>query len=101
MRKIAKIPLACALILAMTLSVHAQVMLDLSKLTCDQFIKYKVADPKLIAVWLAGYFHGKRGDTTIDTQRLVADADDIEKYCFSNAAAPLMQSVEKLIGPRD
>ena len=47
----------------------AQVMLDLSKVTCDQFIKYKVADPKLIAVWLNGYFQGKRADTNVDTQK--------------------------------
>ena len=32
----------------------AQVMLDMSTVTCDQFIKYKVADPKLIAAWLNG-----------------------------------------------
>lgn len=96
-----QVVIALTLVLAMSSGAQAQVMLDLSKLTCDQFIKYKVADPKLIAVWLAGYFHGKRGDTTLDTQRLVADADQIEKYCFSNADAPLMQSVEKLIGPRD
>jgi acid stress chaperone HdeB len=101
MRKAANIPVAFALILATNFSAQAQVMLDVSKVTCDQFVKYKVADPKLIAVWLAGYFHGKRGDTTLDTQRLVADADQIENYCFSNADAPLMQSVEKLIGPRD
>ena len=71
--------------LAVTSAAPAQVMLDLNKVTCDQFIKYKVADPKLITVWLSGYFHGKRGDTMVDTQRLNADADAVEKYCFENS----------------
>ena len=84
--------------LAVPLSVSAQVTVDLSKMTCDQFIKYKVADPKLIAVWLNGYFHGKRGDTVVDTQKLDADADEVEKFCFKNHDAPLMQSVESIIG---
>jgi acid stress chaperone HdeB len=66
---------------------QAQVMLDLSKVTCDQFIKYKVADPKLIAVWLNGYFHGKRADTKVDTQKLNADADEVEKFCFKNSSS--------------
>ena len=101
MRKAAYILVALALLLATNFSVRAQVMLDFSKVTCDQFIKYKIAEPKLIAIWLSGYFHGKRGDATLDTQRLVADADLIENYCFANADALLMQSVEKLIGPRD
>lgn len=87
--------------LAVTSAAPAQVMLDLNKVTCDQFIKYKVADPKLIAVWLSGYFHSKRGDTMVDTQRLNADADAVEKYCFKNPEAPLMPSVEAVIGPRN
>ena len=87
--------------LAVTSAAPAQVMLDLNKVTCDQFIKYKVADPKLIAVWLSGYFHGKRRDTVVDTQRLNADADAVEKYCFKNPEAPLMPSVEAVIGPRN
>ena len=77
---------------------QAQVMLDLSTVTCDQFIKYKVADPKLIAAWLNGYFHGKRADTKVDTQKLNADADKVEKFCFKNPQAPLMQSVESIVG---
>ena len=77
---------------------QAQVMLDLSKVTCDQFIKYKVADPKLIAVWLNGYFQGKRADTNVDTQKLNSDADEVEKFCFKNPQAPLMQSAESILG---
>jgi acid stress chaperone HdeB len=87
--------------LAVTSVAPAQVMLDVTKVTCDQFIKYKVADPKLVAVWLSGYFHGKRGDTMVDTQRMNADADEVEKYCFKNPEAPLMPSVEAIIGPRN
>jgi acid stress chaperone HdeB len=86
--------------LALTASniAQAQVMLDMSTVTCDQFIKYKVADPKLIAFWLNGYFHGKRADTKVDTQKLNADADKVEKFCFKNPQAPLMQSVESIVG---
>ena len=87
--------------LAVTSAAPAQVMLELNMVTCDQFIKYKVADPKLITVWLSGYFHGKRGDTMVYTQRLNADADAVEKYCFKNPEAPLMPSVEAVIGPRN
>ncbi len=76
----------------------AQVMVDVSKMTCDQFVKYKVADPKLISAWLNGYFHGKRGDPMVDTQKLDVDADAVEKFCFKNHEALLMQSVESIIG---
>jgi hypothetical protein len=87
-----------ALALTASSAARAQVMLDLSKVSCDQFVKYKVADPKLIAAWLSGYFHGKRADTMVDTQKLNADADEVEKYCFKNPEAPLMKSFESIVG---
>jgi acid stress chaperone HdeB len=90
--------LGFAAVVVVSSAASAQVMVDLSKITCDQFVKYKVADPKLIAAWLSGYFHGRRGDTMIDTQKLNADADEVEKFCFKNHDAPLMPSVESIIG---
>ena len=92
------VALGFAAALAVTSVAPAQVMLDLTKVTCDQFIKYQVANPKFIAMWLSGYFHGKRGDTTIDTQKLIADADAVESYCFKHAEALLMPSVEAIVG---
>jgi acid stress chaperone HdeB len=90
--------LGFAATVAVSSAACAQVLVDLSKMTCDQFVKYKVADPKLISAWLNGYFHGKRGDTMVDTQKLDADADAVEKFCFKNPEAQLMQSVEDLVG---
>jgi acid stress chaperone HdeB len=98
MRKVMHSMLGLAAILAASSGAQAQVILDLSKVTCDQWVKYQVANPKFIAMWLSGYFHGKRGDTMIDTQKLIADADDVERYCFKNPAALLMPSVEAIVG---
>jgi HdeA/HdeB family len=51
-------------------------------------------------MWLSGYFHGKRGDTMIDSKKLIADADAVENYCFKNPAALLMplRRVEAIVG---
>jgi acid stress chaperone HdeB len=52
-------------------------------------------------MWLSGYFHGKRGNTMVDTQKLIADADAVEDYCFKNPEAPLMPAVETIVGTGD
>ncbi len=98
MRSYGLVAIALAAALSGASGALGQVLLDVSTVTCDQFIKYKVADPKLLAIWLNGYFHGKRGNTTVDTQKLDADADKVEKFCFANPQAPLMQSVESVLG---
>jgi hypothetical protein len=44
------------------------VTIEVSKITCDQYIRYTVADPHDIAVWLSGYYNGKRNNTVLETQ---------------------------------
>lgn len=77
---------------------HAQVSLDISKITCQQFVSYKIADPKLIAIWLSGYYNGKHDKTTIDPQAIDRNADKVKDYCWSNGDETLMRAVERALG---
>ena len=80
----------------LALEVRAQVALDLSKVTCDQFVGYKITDPQNIAIWLSGYYNGKRGNTVIDTQGFDANTKKLRDYCFRNPTTPVMQATERL-----
>jgi len=77
--------------------VEAQVTIDLSKVTCNQWVGYKITNPQNIALWLSGFQHGKRGDTVIDTQRLTADNDKLRDYCLVNPTIPVMEAAEKVL----
>ena len=62
MKKTAFVSSALALLFAsVTAHAQAQVTVDVSKITCDQFVEYKIADPKQIATWIDGYYHGAHG----------------------------------------
>jgi acid stress chaperone HdeB len=78
------------------LEVRAQVTLDLSKVTCEQYVGYKITDPQNISIWLSGYFNGKRGSTIVDTQGFNENAKKLRDYCFRNPATPVMQATETL-----
>ena len=78
----------------------AQVTLDLSKVTCEQFAMYKVTNPKYLAVWLSGYDHGRRGDVVIDMQQLVANTEKLEDYCLKNPDVPMMKAAETILEPQ-
>jgi hypothetical protein len=82
---------------AMTQPVHAQVTLDIAKVTCDQWAGYKITNPQNIALWLSGYFNGTRGNTVLDTQRMTADTQRVRDFCITNPQVPIMQAVEKVI----
>jgi len=77
---------------------RAQVTLDVSKITCDQFTGYKITNPDNIAMWLSGYYNGKRGNTVLDTQGLAANSKKLRDYCIQNPQIPVMRAVETLLG---
>ena len=75
----------------------AQVMLDVSKITCEQFARYKITTPQNVAIWLSGYYHGKRGNTVVDMQKLLADTKTMQRYCIQNPQALVMNAVETVL----
>ena len=80
-------------------STRAQVTIDVSKITCDQFNLYKVTDPRNIAIWLSGYYNGKRDNTVIDTQVFADNYDKLRTHCSRNPTRTVLQAVEILFGP--
>ena len=82
MRKLS--PVSClVLIIGTVATAHAQVTLDVAKITCDQFAGYKITNPQNIANWLSGYYNGQRGNTILDTQELAAHAQKLRDYCIA------------------
>jgi acid stress chaperone HdeB len=77
---------------------QAQVTIDVSKITCDQYLLNKVASPKTVGVWLSGFYAGKRNNTVVDTTTLEINAEKVSEYCGSNRNMTLMQAVETALG---
>jgi acid stress chaperone HdeB len=78
--------------------VKAQVTLDVSKITCDQYVGYKITDPRNIAIWLSGYYNAKRGNTVIDTQAFNENARKLQNYCLAHPEVKVMDAVEVVFG---
>jgi acid stress chaperone HdeB len=73
---------------------HAQVSVDVAKLTCKQFLLDAVAPTKSVTMWLSGYYHGKHGGTVVDFAAMAREADKVEDYCRLNLDMTLMDAIE-------
>jgi acid stress chaperone HdeB len=98
-----KVPRLLLLVFATFLAtspVRAQVKVEVAKITCEQFLVFSVADPKDIAIWLSGYYNGKRGSATFEPQAFKANFEKIKSACFKreNSKLPVMQVIEKNLG---
>jgi acid stress chaperone HdeB len=77
---------------------QAEVTLDVSKLTCEQFLGYKLTTSEKIATWLSGYHNGKRGNTSLGIHGLIANAKKLRSYCTRNSQTLVMDAVETVLG---
>jgi acid stress chaperone HdeB len=78
-------------------SALAQVTIDVSKITFEQFNTSKIAPPRTVATWLSGYYHGRSADTLVDAQAFDVNVDRLLQQCNTNLKATVMQVLEKSI----
>jgi hypothetical protein len=76
---------------------HAQVTVDVSKITCEQFWFRKIANPEKVAIWLSGFYNGKTGNTVLDIPKLETIIRDVTEYCRTNFNLTLMQATEAVM----
>ena len=75
---------------------QAQVTIDVSKITCQQLRSYAITDPNNIALWLSGYYNGRRGNTIVTVQSFKENVQKVMDYCITNRTVTVMQAVETL-----
>ena len=83
-------------------SAKAQATIDVSKITCDQYVHSKISTPNYIAAWLSGYYNAKRNNRLIDTQALQDNVSKLQNYCYEekNFKVPVMKAIEEVFGKK-
>ena len=76
---------------------NAQVTVDLSKITCEQFIVMPKADS--VAIRLSGYYHGDKHVSTVDVNKFEETARNFRAACRlpDNFNKPIMQLIESTL----
>ena len=90
--------LALSFSAAAVLPAHAQVTVEMTKITCEQYILFTMGDPKDIAMWLSGYYNAKRNNTVLDVQEFRDAGKKVMDYCQLNLKTTVMNAVEKALG---
>jgi len=95
-------PIVAGLVLSSIVFAPAfgQVVVDVSKITCDQYVHSKITTPNLIAAWLSGYYNAKRNNKIIDLETLEDNVSKVTNYCYDekNFKVPIMKAVETVLG---
>lgn len=80
-----------------TRAAQAQMTIDVSNITCEQFRTYKVANPNYIAIWLDGYYSSNRGSTIVEVQSFKDNFEKLNDYCITHLKEPVMQAAKAIL----
>jgi acid stress chaperone HdeB len=85
---------------ALTLSsvpAHA-VVLDLSTMTCKQFVEGGDDTIKMVLTWMDGWYKGDSDEAIIDTDVFVENAKKFGTYCGKNPSISIVNAAEAVLG---
>lgn len=85
-------------VLLSTTVAHAQVTIDVTKITCRQLLTGRMLPTNSMALWFSGYFNGKRGATMLDASAMKPNAKKVEDYCGFHQDETVMKAVEAVFG---
>jgi acid stress chaperone HdeB len=95
--KITGAALFAATLLLSQAPAHA-VVLDLSTLSCKQFIEGGEDEIKMVLTWMDGWYKGDEDNAIIDTDVFVANAKKFGTYCGTNPNVSIVTAADEVLG---
>jgi acid stress chaperone HdeB len=75
---------------------HAQ-KVDLSTVTCKQFLESSKENIGLILMWLTGFYADEDAPPIIDFDKMKGDAEKLSAYCTKNPTAGLITAADEVL----
>jgi acid stress chaperone HdeB len=71
--------------------------LDLSTVTCKQFLESSKDNVSLILMWLEGYYTDEDDPPIVDFDKMKTDAQALAEYCAKNPTIGLITAAEEVV----
>ncbi len=73
----------------------SQAVMDMTMITCEQYLKSPVDRQDIIASWMSGYFNAAQNNAVLDTARFEKNKAKVTAYCKRNRAETLMSAIQR------
>jgi acid stress chaperone HdeB len=74
---------------------RAQAVIDMTMITCKQYLESPRDRQDIIASWMSGYFNAARNNAVLDTSRFERNKATVTSYCKRNRAETLMSAIQR------
>jgi acid stress chaperone HdeB len=74
---------------------RAQAVMEMTMITCKQYLEQPRDRQDIIASWMSGYFNAARNNAVLDTARFERNKATVTAYCKRNRAETLMSAIQR------
>jgi hypothetical protein len=89
-----------AIILFTACPAQAQLTVDMSKVTCKQFVAYEITDARSLSIWLSGYFNAQQNNMVIDVSKFRSRSNALKEFCLMHQDVALMEAAKTVVGAK-
>jgi acid stress chaperone HdeB len=83
------------MIFASVAPARAQVVIDLSLITCKQLLESDSERQSLVSAWMSGYFSATKNLNELDVRYVKRNAKVVGNYCKTHKADTVMSAMQK------
>jgi acid stress chaperone HdeB len=87
-----------ALFVFVQIPAQAQMTVDVSKITCEEYLMDTITYSQYVVMWLSGYYNGKRSNTIIEPDTIKKNAAKVSVYCYEHREATVMDAAKNVLG---
>ena len=77
---------------------QAQIAVDISLLTCGQFLAMSPDQSRIYAAWMSGWFNQKTGYTYVNLEAYARNIENVKAWCAANPGELVMTGLQRATG---
>lgn len=74
---------------------HAQVAIDMSRVTCGEYLAMPPAQSASFSAWMSGWFNQKTGYVFVDLDAYARNVANVKSWCASNPTETVMAGLQR------
>ena len=86
---------AAILAIGAAIPAKAQVVIDMSLITCKQFMSSDPGRKEMVASWMSGYFSASKDLNVVDFGYVERNRKVVEAYCKKRPGETLLSAIQK------
>jgi hypothetical protein len=75
--------------------VQAQVLVDMTRITCGEYVSLPPDQSRIISAWMSGWFNQKTGYAWVDLNAYERNIANVRKFCATYPNETIMAALQR------